>query len=69
MEEWHEALHQADDSVVFLDVRNYYETRVGQFKQAVDRSFSDFKYFADKEAEGQIRRSFGFKVAHSSQLV
>ena len=66
-EEWHEALQQAtDDSVVLLDVRNYYETRVGHFKygggegqaepkQAVDpftRSFSDFKYFADKEAEG-----------------
>ena len=66
-EEWHEALEQAskDDNTVLLDVRNYYETRVGRFiyggddkaepKQAVDpftRSFSDFKYFADREAEG-----------------
>ena len=66
-EEWHEALEQAskDDNTVLLDVRNYYEARVGRFiyggddkaepKQAVDpftRSFSDFKYFADREAEG-----------------
>ena len=66
VDEWHEALKQAsiDDSIVLLDVRNYYETRVGYFtyggndiaepKKAVDpftRSFSDFKYFADSKAE------------------
>jgi predicted sulfurtransferase len=57
--EWHEALQEDNDNLVLLDVRNYYETRVGYFKygsaeekKAVDpltRSFSDFKHFVDKE--------------------
>ena len=64
-EDWHGMLQTKDDDIVLLDVRNFYETRVGYFvqgetpndaqaKKAVDpftRSFSDFKYFVDKSAE------------------
>lgn len=59
--EWHEELKKNDDNMVLLDVRNFYETRVGHFKygseeksKAIDpftRSFSDFKHFVENEID------------------
>ena len=57
--EWHEELKKDDDSMVLLDVRNFYETRVGHFRYGADkkaldpmtRSFSEFKNFVEKEGD------------------
>jgi predicted sulfurtransferase len=59
--EWHEELKKDDENLLLLDVRNFYETRVGYFKygseeknKAIDpmtRSFSDFKYFVENEID------------------
>lgn len=44
--EWHELL-TGDEPVTVLDTRNYYETRVGVFKDAVDPQIEKFTDFSD----------------------
>lgn len=49
-EEWHQLLH-GDEAVTVLDTRNYYETKVGKFRDAIDphiESFTDFADYLDK---------------------
>lgn len=41
------ALMEGDEPVTVLDTRNYYETRVGTFKGAVDPDIESFEQFAD----------------------
>lgn len=56
--EWDEMM--AQDDVVVLDTRNWYETRIGTFKNAIDPKideFSDFTEFVNAKAEtGEIPR-------------
>lgn len=42
-EEWEKALHE--DDVVVIDTRNWYETEVGKFKNAVDLHIEEFGEF------------------------
>jgi len=65
-EQFHAQLEQPTDNLVLLDVRNFYETRIGRFEftpaaasaaasaiAAIDpktRSFSDFRHYVDAHA-------------------
>ncbi len=56
--EWDEMIASGD--AVLLDTRNWYETRIGTFKGAIDpktEEFSEFSEFVNKKAEaGEISR-------------
>jgi len=41
--EWHQMMEQ--EEVVVIDTRNWYETQVGKFKNAVDLNISEFRQF------------------------
>ena len=45
-EKWHELL-TGEEPVTVLDTRNYYETRVGKFRQAIDPDIKVFTEFSD----------------------
>ena len=54
--EFHEMLlqHQGDSTAVLLDTRNYYESRIGMFKDAITppiRKFSRFPDYVDRNLE------------------
>ncbi len=57
-DQWDEMMTQ--DDVVVLDTRNWYETRIGTFKGAVDpqiEEFSDFSQYVNSKAQtGEIAR-------------
>jgi UPF0176 protein len=44
-EDWHKALQEED--VVVLDTRNWYETKIGKFKKAIDPNLDEFQEFPD----------------------
>lgn len=44
-EEWDKALQEED--VIVIDTRNWYETRIGKFKKAVDPDISEFTEFPE----------------------
>jgi UPF0176 protein len=44
-EQWHQALQ--DEGVLVLDTRNWYETKVGKFKQAIDPDIEEFHEFPE----------------------
>lgn len=57
-DEWDQMIESGE--AVLLDTRNWYETRIGTFKGAIDpkiEEFSDFSEFVNKKAEaGEISR-------------
>ncbi|RYZ68556.1 MAG: hypothetical protein EOP05_16245, partial [Proteobacteria bacterium] len=51
-DEWDQALAQED--VVVLDTRNWYETRIGTFKKAIDPKLEEFSEFSEYVAKAEI---------------
>lgn len=52
--EWHEELMSMDEDTVLIDTRNWYETSVGIFENAIDPKIEMFTEFADYLKEAQI---------------
>lgn len=51
-EEFHKALKE--DDVVVVDTRNWYETEIGKFKNAIELGISEFRQFPEKIAHGDF---------------
>lgn len=45
--EWHDLLTSPNEDFVLVDTRNWYETKIGTFKGAVDPKISEFTEFKD----------------------
>jgi UPF0176 protein len=44
-EEWHQAL--LDEDVIVIDTRNWYETKLGKFKKAIDPELDEFQQWPE----------------------
>ena len=51
-EEWHRVMLEED--VVVLDTRNWYETQIGKFKNALDPNIDEFQEFPDYLRKAEI---------------
>ncbi len=52
--QFHQALVEGD--AVVLDTRNWYETEIGKFKNAVELNISEFREFPEKLASGDFAK-------------
>lgn len=54
--EWHHELLSMDNDTVLIDTRNWYETKVGIFENAIDPKIEMFTEFKDYLKEAQISK-------------